>query len=279
MSIPTIDLRGGPAPVAGDVREACEDVGFFTIVGHGLDRELIDEVASRSRHFFDRSEDEKERFRAPAREPGLPVYRPLGAERLGGSADRKASLDWGPSLAGVAWPGDDLRHAYERYYGELLRVADVLVQAFALALGLPQDGLASFFDDRSSSMRVIDYPAGGGPGERAAAHRDYGCLTIIRSDAGGLEAQRRDGEWLPVVVPEGGLVVNIGDLMQRWTGDRWISTLHRVVGEGDAPRRQSLVFFHNPRSDALIETLGDGTHYEPVAAGAYVLERAAAAGL
>jgi isopenicillin N synthase-like dioxygenase len=155
----------------------------------------------------------------------------------------------------------------------------VIVQAFALAIGLASDGLASFFDDRSSSMRVIDYPAGSGAADRAAAHRDYGCLTIIHSDAGGLEAQTREGRWLPVEVPEGGLVVNIGDLMQRWTGDRWTSTLHRVVGVGEVSRRQSLVFFHNPRSDAVIETLGDGTRYEPVAAGAYVLERAAAAGL
>jgi isopenicillin N synthase-like dioxygenase len=74
--------------------------------------------------------------------------------------------------------------------------------------------------------------------------------------------------------------VNIGDLMQRWTGDRWVSTLHRVVGDGGtSPRRQSLVFFHNPRSDALIETLGEGSRYEPVTADEYVLARAAEAGL
>jgi isopenicillin N synthase-like dioxygenase len=86
--------------------------------------------------------------------------------------------------------------------------------------------------------------------------------------------------WLPVQAPPGGFVVNIGDLMQRWTGDRWVSTLHRVVGqEGASPRRQSLVFFHNPRTDAEIETLGDGTRYDPVTAGEYVLARAAEAGL
>jgi isopenicillin N synthase-like dioxygenase len=274
-----IDLAGGPGRVADEVRRACEDVGFLTVVGHGIDVPLIEEVAARSRAFFDLPDAEKERFRAPAVTPGLPVYRPLGAERLGANADRKASLDWGPSLEGVGWPSPELRDAHERYYAEMLRVAGTLVRSFALALGLDEHGLDGSFDDRSSSLRVIDYPAGAG-GARAGAHRDYGCLTIIRSDAAGLEVQTRSGEWLPVQAPPSGFVVNIGDLMQRWTGDRWISTLHRVVGEeGVSSRRQSLVFFHNPRNDAVIETLGDGTRYDPVTAGAYVLARAAEAGL
>jgi isopenicillin N synthase-like dioxygenase len=279
VSVPTIDLSRGPAGVADEVRRACESVGFLTIVGHGVDPQLIEEVAVRSRAFFDLPDAEKERFRAPATTPGLPVYRPLGAEKLGANADRKASLDWGPSLEGVGWPSPELRDAYVRYYAQMLRVAGTLVRSFALALALDEHGLDGFFDDRSSSLRVIDYPAGAG-GARAGAHRDYGCLTIIHSDAGGLEAQTRGGEWLPVQAPAGGFVVNIGDLMQRWTGDRWVSTLHRVVGEEDvSPRRQSLVFFHNPRSDAVIETLGDGTRYSPITAGEYVLARAAEAGL
>lgn len=278
IEIPTVDLSSGPAAVADDVRRACEEVGFLTVVGHGVPAEAIDAVAQTARAFFDRPDAEKERFSTPAT-PGVPVYRPLGAEKLGANADRKASLDWGPALDGAAWPDAELRAAYERYFGELLRVAGTLTRSFALALGLAEDALEPFFDDRSSTIRVIDYPAGH-VGARAGAHRDYGCLTIIHSDAGGLEAQTRDGDWLPVEAPPGGFVVNIGDLMQRWTGDRWVSTLHRVVGEdGNAPRRQSLVFFHNPRADAVIETLGDGTRYEPVRAGEYVLSRAAAAGL
>jgi hypothetical protein len=104
----------------------------------------------------------------------MPVYRPLGAEKLGANADQKASLDWGPSLAGVAWPNAELRAAYERYFAEMLRVADMLVHAFALALDLAEEAFAPYFDDRSSSLRVIDYPAGA-TGARAGAHRDYGC--------------------------------------------------------------------------------------------------------
>jgi isopenicillin N synthase-like dioxygenase len=242
-------------------------------------RDAIEAIALRARAFFDLAGEEKARFAGPADTPGTPVYRPLGAEKLGTSADRKASLDWGPSLAGVAWPDAGLRAAYERYFAEVLRLADVLTRSFALALGLAEDALAPYFDDRSSSIRVIDYPAGRG-GARAAAHRDYGCLTIIRSDAGGLEAQTRGGQWLQVAAPPGGFVVNIGDLMQRWTGDRWISTLHRVEGvAAESPRRQSLVCFHNPRADAVIRTLGDGVVYEPVRAGEYVLARAHAAGI
>jgi isopenicillin N synthase-like dioxygenase len=299
--IPTIDLSLGPGGIAADVRRACEEVGFLTVVGHDVDHALIDDVAARSRAFFDLADDEKERYRAPAETPGLPVYRPLGAEKLGQNADKKASLDWGPSLPGVGWP-PGVREPYERYFAEMLRVAGVLTGSFALALGLYEDSLVPYFDDRSSSLRVIDYPAleapaaqppapgektgpraaalAGHGGARAGAHRDYGCLTIIRSDAGGLEAETRDGKWLAVQAPPGGFVVNIGDLMQRWTGDRWVSTLHRVVGtDGDSPRRQSLVFFHNPRSDAVIETLGDGRRYDAVTASDYILARAAEAGL
>jgi isopenicillin N synthase-like dioxygenase len=279
--IPTIDLSGGASGAADAIRRACEEVGFFTVVGHDVPEDAIAAISTSARAFFDLPDAEKTRLAEPAVTPGVPVYRPLGAEKLGSNADQKASLDWGPSLAGVAWPEHphELRAAYERYFAELLRLADTLVHVFALALGLNADALDPSFDDRSSSIRVIDYPAGAG-GARAGAHRDYGCLTIIRSDAGGLEAQTREGEWLPVAAPPGGFVVNIGDLMQRWTGDRWISTLHRVVGEeGTSPRRQSLVFFHNPRTNALIETIGAGTVYEPVRAGAYVLARAKDAGL
>lgn len=262
--IPSVDLsRIDP----GEVGRACEEVGFLTVVGHAVDDALIEEVAARSRAFFDRTDEEKERFRAPAQTPGLPVYRPLGAEKLGANPDRKASLDWGPTLAGVAWPDAELRAAYERYYDEMQRVASRLIDAFGRALDLD---LAQHFDTRSSSLRVIDYPAGSGAGARAGAHRDYGTLTIIRSDAPGLEVETRDGDWLAVAPPPGGFVVNIGDLMQKWTRDRWVSTLHRVVGSGQSPRRQSLVFFHNPRGDAVV----DG-----VRADAYILSRAAAAGL
>ncbi len=125
--IASIDLSLGSAAVADDVRDRCEEVGFLTVTGHSVPAELIESVAGLSRAFFDLPDQEKARYRAPAEAPGMPVYRPLGAEKLGANADQKASLDWGPSLAGVAWPNAELRAAYERYFAEMLRVAEMLV--------------------------------------------------------------------------------------------------------------------------------------------------------
>jgi isopenicillin N synthase-like dioxygenase len=255
--IPVVDLRRADAAEA--LRSACEELGFFTVVGHGVDDALVAEVVARSRAFFDLGAGEKERFAGPVGEPGLPVYRPLRSESLGATgngvvaADLKESLDWGPDLAGVGWP-EGLREPYERYLAELHVLARRLRGAIADALGHADDWFEERFDERASSLRVINYPEPDAPpanGQlRAGAHRDYGFLTILRSDdaPGGLEVRTLDGDWLPVRPPAGAYVCNIGDLLAEWTG--WTSTLHRVaVPSPDASigsRRQSLVFFSNP---------------------------------
>lgn len=254
--IPVVDLRRGDT--VETLRRACEELGFFTVVGHGVDDALVDEVSARSREFFDLSADEKAAFAAPAGAPGLPVYRPLRSESLGATgdgvaaADLKESLDWGPELEGVGWPAG-LQRPYELYLAEMHRLARTLRGVIARALGRDDDWLEGRFDDRASSLRVINYPEPDAPpaeGQlRAGAHRDYGFLTILRSDdaPGGLEVRTLDGEWLAVRPPPRAYVCNIGDLLAEWTG--WTSTLHRVaVPPPDAAgsRRQSLVFFHNP---------------------------------
>ena len=131
-----------------------------------------------------------------------------------------------------------------------------LRHVFARALDRDADFFEPLFDDRASSLRVINYPEVESRAEdgelRAGAHRDYGFLTILRSEnvAGGLEVQLRGGEWIPVDTPPDSFVVNLGDMLEEWTDGRWVSTLHRVAtpppNTADT-RRQSLVFFHNPR--------------------------------
>ena len=126
---------------------------------------------------------------------------------------------------------------------------------------------------------------GSGTAPRAGAHTDYGSLTILKPDPDvvGLEIEIAPGQWLPAPPAADGFIVNIGDLMARWTNDRWTSTMHRVTGDGAMPRRQSIAFFQNPNYDAVIECLpgcgsADGkATYSAVVAGDYLRERFSAA--
>jgi isopenicillin N synthase-like dioxygenase len=283
VDVPAVDLSAPRA--AGAVGAACEALGFLTVVGHGVDEELVARVDALSRGFFDLPEDEKRRYAGGELRPGLPIYRPLRSERLGATgggaaaADLKESLDWGPTLPGVAWP-PALEETYRAYLAAMHALARRLRGLFAVALGRDESWFEERFDDVSSSLRVINYPDVGAPpaeGQlRAGAHRDYGFLTILRSDdaPGGLEVLTPDGRWLEVRPPRGAFVVNLGDMLAEWTAGRWPSTLHRVAlpppDRAHGNRRQSLVFFHNPRAGAFIDELG-------TSAGEYIERKAAQA--
>ena len=285
MAVALVDLRSDDA--VDDLRRACEDIGFLVITGHGVAPELVAEVDSVSRAFFDLPLDEKLRLRGDVLQPDRPVYRPVRSESLGttsGAArrgDLKESLDYGPTLPGVVWPERprELESAYRRYLAAMNELGGRLRRMCASAIGYDEDFFERLFDERASSLRVINYPeldAQPQEGElRAGAHRDYGFLTILRSEnvAGGLEVQTHAGEWTAVETPPDSFVVNLGDMLAEWTGGRWVSTLHRVAlppQDVSGTRRQSLVFFHNPREDAYVEALGK-------TAGDYILAKAAQA--
>jgi isopenicillin N synthase-like dioxygenase len=178
--------------------------------------------------------------------------------------------------------------SFETYFAAVSDLGERLRRLFALALGLAEDWFEDAFRGHSSSMRVINYPAPEAAAEpdqlRAGAHTDYGCMTILRTEdaPGGLQVQTRAGEWVDVHAVPGSFVVNLGDMMARWTNDRWPATLHRVaVPPADAAgsRRQTIVFFHDPRADALIECLpGCGeARYEPATSLELIQAKAAKA--
>jgi isopenicillin N synthase-like dioxygenase len=285
MTLALVDL--GSDSVVDDVRRACEEIGFLIVTGHGVDAALVAEMDEVSRDFFDLPVDEKLELRDGDLQPDRPIYRPVKSESLGATAggprhaDLKESLDYGPTVPGVAWPPRPprLEQTYRSYLAAMNELGGRLRRACAAALGHSEDFFESLFDERASSLRVINYPElESRPEEgqlRAGAHRDYGFLTILRSQnvAGGLQVQTRGGEWIIVEAPPGSFVVNLGDLLAEWTGGRWVSTLHRVAvppDEASGSRRQSLVFFHNPREDAHIDALG-------TTAGEYILAKAAQA--
>ena len=130
-------------------------------------------------------------------------------------------------------------------------------------------------------MRLNHYPeqvAPPAPGQlRAGAHTDYGLLTILNGEdvPGGLQAQTRGGDWLDVATDPHSFVVNIGDLLMRWTNDRWVSNVHRVVNPPDSvaarSRRLSIAYFQHPNYDASIECIAapGQAKYPPVLSGAY----------
>jgi len=285
VAVAHVDLSSDS--VVDDVCRACEETGFLVVVGHGVDQALVGEIDEVSRAFFDLPVAEKLRLHDGELEPDRPVYRPVKSESLGATAgqgshgDLKESLDYGPTLPGAGWPERPLglEGAYRRYLAAMNELGGRLRCVFARALGNDDRFFEPLFDDRASSLRVINYPElESRPAEgqlRAGAHRDYGFLTILRIEnvAGGLQVLTPRGEWVAVETPPDSFVVNLGDMLAEWTGGRWVSTLHRVaVPPADAvgSRRQSLVFFHNPRQDAYIDEL-------ETTSGDYILAKAAQA--
>ena len=190
------------------------------------------------------------------------------------------------------WPDEvlpELRRSWEPYFRAMAALAQRLLRISAVALDLPETWFDSLIDRHTSAMRALDYPAvdhATMPGQlRAGAHTDYGTLTILLQEdkPGGLEVRRADGTWDAVPAVAGGFVVNLGDAMERWTNDRWRSTLHRVVlppaGAGAAARRQSITFFHNANWDARIECLPtcvapeEAARYSPIEAGPHLMAK------
>ena len=298
--VPLIDIapfivgeRLGRERVATEVRAACEEIGFFLIVGHGFPETLATRIYDVSRAFFDLPLEEKNAVAETGPVMGGLMHFALGEEALAATlgneaiADLKETLDFGPGFFGDRWPANPpgLESAWLAYYEAMSDLAATLRGIFATALALEPDCFEDKFEGHLSTLRVIDYPEqrmSPVPGQlRAGAHSDYGVLTILRTEdaPGGLEVLTRTGSWIGVPHIEGSFVVNIGDAMMRWTNDRWISTRHRVANppaqHGRPTRRQSIAFFHNPARDTVIECLppfreaGGPTKYPAITYGEY----------
>jgi isopenicillin N synthase-like dioxygenase len=310
--IPTIDLTGPDA--AARIGAACTSVGFFQIVGHGVPADVVDTAWSEAGRFFDLPLEQ--RLQAARRHDGDAYgYLPMELEALNrsldggyGAADLKETFNVGPFRApdrplvddGEAWAFAptplppalaSLAPAFEAYFDAMLDLAARLMRHFAVALGLPDDHFDGCIAESPSALRALNYPDVSGrtaaDGQlRAGAHTDYGTLTILRQDdaPGGLEVlDPTTDRWTPVPHTPDAFVVNLGDLMARWTNDRWRSTLHRVVlpspdAQGST-RRRSMAFFHNADYHARIECLptcvavGERPKYEPVLAGPHLMSK------
>ena len=318
-AIPVIDIApyraGDPAGtkrVAEAVGAACEDIGFLIIAGHGVPDALVRDVFDVSRRFFDLPVDEKLAMRSD--DPGVPRgYSALASKNLGRTygLDTPPDLreqffigpleDWAghfqnfPGAAKVyapnVWPARPaaFREIFTAYYRAQERLAGELMRIFALALGLPEAWFDGMIDRHFSTCPSNLYPEPAGEplaGQlRAGPHTDFGSLTILAvNDApGGLQVLFPDGAWHDVRPASGHFVVNLGDMMGRWTNDRWKSTVHRVVNppreHAGGSRRQTVGFFLHPNYDARVTclpTCADADHpprYAPILAGEHMLAK------
>jgi isopenicillin N synthase-like dioxygenase len=286
--IPVIDLEGEARP-AERIAAALDDAGFFALTGHGVPGSLIDAAFDAGRRFFALQEVDKRRWHID----GWPLQRgfdPVGWQALDVSQppDLKESFYLGVETIGPnQWPDEALvpgfADACNAYSAAMETLARRLMGLFEQALHLPAGHFDRFMQHPTCTTRLLHYPpqpARVAPGQiGCGAHTDWGALTLLaQDDAGGLQVQRADGSWLDVTPIPGALVVNIGDMMQRWTNDRWRSTLHRVVNRVPGRERWSIAYFFDLDADAEILPLAScvsaqrPARYGPVTAGQHLAE-------
>ena len=295
--VPLVDLSGAfePGPrrdeVVAAIRQACEDVGFLVITGHGVAADLVRRVDAASRRLFALPLAEKMAWARQAN--NLRGYVPLSSSTLAlahdevtppdlselytvsrfddsAAAIRAGSRD-GQNEARAAffapnvWPdperAPDFKEALNECYAVLEDLAAKLMRLMALALELDEHWFDDKIAEHITGLAVLHYPALEKPpleGQyRRGPHTDWGSLTILYHDGQpGLQILSPEGHWEDVPSVPGSFVVNLGDLMATWTNGRWVSTQHRViVPEGVTGDRISVAFFHQPAYDAVIECI------------------------
>ena len=306
--VPRIDLtpwfEGGPADraaVAQQVDQALRTSGFLLITGHGVPAETRARTRAVAREFFALPADVKARY---ATTVGGRGWLPPGAEANGYAEGTPTPPDLKESFSLAAdqptgdaaidarwfrpnvWPAEvpELRPVVSDYIGRMHALSDELMALCAAALGLPPGFFAPFLHHPTYGVNLNWYPPADPdqapePGQyRIGPHTDFGTVTVLDREPGrgGLQVYSADGTWSDAPYDQAALTINIGDLLARWTGDRWRSTRHRVLPpQPEAPGEDllSLIFFYETNHDAVIESLpapiGRAT-FPPVVAHEYL---------
>jgi isopenicillin N synthase-like dioxygenase len=305
--LPIIDVAGlfsddmaARLAVARGLRKACTTTGFFYISNHGVDAGLIENTFAESRRFFAQPQEMKNRVHIS----NTDIFRGYdgpGTEALDreAGADNKESMYMGvdlpldhplvlagtPHLGPNQWPDwlPGWRQSIEWYFSAIERLARRLIAGLALSLDLPWTYFDDAFADGMFAVRLLHYPPHPTADPRnevgAGAHTDFGALTVLAQDnVGGLEVRLPSGRWIEAKPVAGAFVVNIGDLIARWTNDVYTSTLHRVLNRSSTEDRYSIAFFTNASFHTRIECLstcrGDDRppRYAPTTAGGHLVE-------
>jgi isopenicillin N synthase-like dioxygenase len=282
-SLPLVDIsryttQPGPEREAflADLRHAAHDIGFFYVVGHGVDRAVTDAVLASAAEFFHQPVEERLRIEN-VRSPHFRGYTREGTEYTAGAPDQRDQLDIGPEreplrladgdpaylrLVGPnQWPDGvpSLRPAVLTWLAEADRVGRQVLRALAASLGQPDTYFDEWFDAEASiSLKVVRYPGRGEgqPTQGVGAHKDYGYLALLlQDDLGGLEVEGPSGEWIPAPPLPDAFVFNIGELLEVATQGYLRATRHRVISPRVGRDRYSVPVFVGPRLDAVVTPL------------------------
>lgn len=272
-ALPRIDMSGPEDEVARRVDAACREVGFFTVVGHGVDPALQARMDTAARAFFARPESEKAEVAMARAGRAWRGWFPLHGELTSGVPDHKEGVYFGregpadgrPLHGPNLWPASppELGPAVTAWMDAMEAVAQRLARCVGIGLGLGPDWFVRHLTaDPTVLFRIFRYPPvpaapGGGPveGWGVAEHTDYGLLTLLAQDHhGGLEVRGPDG-WVDVPPEPGALVVNLGDMLDRMTDGRYRSTRHRVRPTTGPEDRLSFPFFFDPSWEAEVRPL------------------------
>jgi isopenicillin N synthase-like dioxygenase len=295
INVPVIDASDlASAKTLWAIDAACREWGFFQIVGHGIDDGVCAALLREMRAFFAQPSSAKREIVRSADNP----WGFYDHELTQHTRDWKEIYDYGPPSGATIvpqWPArlPSFRQAVEAFYSACDRVAIGLLHAIAANLGMPARALDECFrPEHTSFLRLNYYPRCPVPvrpdGKGAATaghlginpHTDAGALTLLlQDDQPGLEVFR-GGKWHLVEPRADALVVNIGDIVQVWSNDRYFAALHRVLANTTA-QRFSAPFFFNPvysADYAPLPTTVDAAHpprYRPINWGEFRARRAA----
>jgi isopenicillin N synthase-like dioxygenase len=287
LLVPVVDigpLRDGSDPLgaARALHQASRDSGFIYVSNHGIDLAVLDEAYHQALSFFRQSADDKQALGISDKHRG---FLQMGRARMEANTlpDYKESFIWGiedasghtpedhPLRGANRWPHDmpRLRESGRHFFEAADRVARDLLRGFALGLGLqPGFFLRSCALPMSRAAFVYYPPQEIRPGidqYGVAPHTDFGVLTVLRQDeVGGLQVQDAQGRWVDAPPIPGTLVVNVGDLLSRWTNGVYRSTPHRVIN-ASGRERLSLVLAFDPDPETLVDAREVFPSQEPLA--------------
>lgn len=274
-TLPVLSLEDPAERLSRDLGESFRQFGFAMVRDHGIDPALIARGWELTRAFFDLPEAEKRSYHDEGI-AGARGYTPFGTEIAKGAnahdlkefwhvgRDLPAGHPLSDSMPPNIWPERPagFRETFETLYAEFDRTGGAILSHIGVYLGLAPDWFEPATEDGNSVLRLLHYPpvhAAGTGAIRAGAHEDINLITLLLgAEEAGLELLGKDGRWLAVMPPEGAMVINIGDMLQRLTNHVLPSTTHRVrnpEGARAAHSRFSMPFFLHLRSDFRFETL------------------------